>query len=661
MLSVAMITSSIDGISLMSKQQVQASEVDDNQCVNLNEEFASSKTVCFELEECGKVEFLDEDGNKAKIFGLYNETEKKYITVPQGGYVSWEYYGEVESCFFDRVRLAKGKYSVSSLGGIAKIVFISENNEQYEQENNDYLDNANLIKCNNEYIGNLNCYSGKFYYRDYEYHKYYNNYYNDCNQEDAKYYLSQDIDYYKIVLSQGGKIKVELNRYNCVLYAEDEDGNVEQVFGEANTTHRIPSGTYYLKIQGPNYLNNHYGNGSYIEDEDYKFKINFTPETADACEQEYNNEMTSANLIKTNQSYSGSIEDKDDVDYFKFTLDEKAKVKIKSTIKRQSEDGLYNIGLYRSNGTGKIAEFTTNTNPVSYTTEKELVAGDYYVIVKAGSTTNSEQDYKFEVMTAPINVETQQPTKEPVETEEEQETPKPTKEPVEPKEEKETPKPTKEPTVTKEPVKTKEPVETKQPDETQDTITTDEADMVNQLRVYCDMDQDDIIRVGDVFNVYAEVEPEELNDELEVEWKSSNSKIATVSESGKVTCKSVGTVTISAITTDGSDITDSIRITIKRALSSVNTLSNMTYTQGMLTPSFSKSKKAYTLVLGKNMSKTVLRFYKTDSKSTIKVNGKSTAQCVVKLKAGASKEIKVVVKAESGKSRTYKIKVKRKK
>ncbi len=103
-----------------------------------------------------------------------------------------------------------------------------------------------------------------------------------------------------------------------------------------------------------------------------------------------------------------------------------------------------------------------------------------------------------------------------------------------------------------------------------------------------------------------------------------------------------------------------MKFKINRALSKINTLSKIIYTQGKLTPKFTKSKTSYTLTLGKTMSSTTIRYQKTDSASTVKINRKSVNKIKVKRKPGENEIVKITVKAENGKSRTYKIKVKRK-
>ncbi len=540
----------------------------------------------------------------------------------------------------------------------------------------------------------------------------------------------------------------------------------------------MPKGTYYVSVSGGSQAYDYY---KYADITDYQLKVNYTAESADQYEQEYNNTVDTANSISTNSTYTGNISEDADVDYFKFSLDKKSKVKLKTTVPRQSTDKLFTFGIYKSNGTSKVAEVKSGTNPTAYTTEKELDPGDYYVLVKKGDAdVESEVDYSIQVMATDANAAVTTPTSDPsgsgTNEDNTGDIPEVTGQPVidddddytgesepgavatrapsydddeydwEDNEEEESEGPTPLPpisdgdlpndTVTAAPAEnpgvddtvtampapaTNQPTRvtnapaagtnapapaTNQParvttapssvtnaPQSTTSVTRPTANaatttaptanssattapttaataaptasaapsgLIDELRMYADVEKDEVLRVGDKFQVYAEAVPDELNEDLEVIWSSSDEDVATVSKKGEVTCKEEGTVTIFASTTDGSKITVSMNFTIERALSKVNTLSKITFTQGKLTPKFTKSKTSYTLTLSKNMSSTIIGYKKTDSAATVKINGSSNSTLRVKLKPGKSKTVKIAVKAENGNSKTYKIKVKRK-
>lgn len=733
-LSSAMVMGNVGGNAPLSwnMQQVKAEDIS---YVELNEDFESSGEVYFKLPACGSVSFQNEKGEGVNV---------TVELVSEDGNLT-----KVASTYYGAVRLAAGTYKVRDGNKwITKVVFTEESGDAYEQEENDSIDTANGIKTNNVYTGNLNYYSWNS-----------NGYFHD----------TLDVDYYKLTLDNLGKVYLQYTvedfgtnvsrgcNFNTVtLYAEDEDGNISTVTqveerNSENKTrysgrYRLPKGNYYISISEGRYNDGGYSNVRPVNITDYQLKVNYTEESADKYEQEYNDTLDTANKISTNSTYTGNIAEEKDVDYFTFTLDKKSNVKLQTKVPRQSTDKLFTFGIYKSNGTSKVSEVKSGTNPTAYTTEKELEPGTYYVIVKKGDAgkVESEVDYSINVMASEVQEIVATPTPEPDEDtdsdseqtgedaevtaapgaiatrqpiaddEEETEESEPgavtTRVPVvtvAPTEDEDeagsddeeefvtiapviTKTPTqegdKEETVVTNPTKkpaTAEPVttttapatnapavdhsattaptkETANPTVTATAKPTEAPDLIDELRMYADVDEDEELRVGDQFNVYAEAVPDEMNNDLEVIWKSSNNKIATVSEEGEVTCKGAGTVSISASTTDGSKITVSMKFTIKRALSRVNTLSKITYTQGKLTPNFTKAKTTYTLTLGKNMSSTTIRYKKSDSASTVKINGSSASKLKVRLKPGESKTVKITVKAENGNSKTYKIKVRRK-
>lgn len=660
---------------------------DTNSYVELNEDFDSASIVYFELKSPGKVRFKRENGDytTAKLWKVYDNGNEESITDDY-----WSDY-----------RLGVGKYKAYLDSRINQIEF-TEAGDDCEKEWNDTLDTANEIEVNKSYTGNLNY-----------------NYSYRCSEN------SYDKDYYKFQLNQPGKVQVEYyledlstgyydydyescNENTIAVYTEDADGNVNEIFQvlgkdtsnktRYSSTYRLPKGTYYILVK--NYSPNDSG---YADVTDYQLKVNYTAESADAYEQEYNNTAETANRMDTDKVYTGNLSTSEDVDYYKFTLPDRKKVKIKTQIPRQSTDKLFTFGLYKANATSKIVEVKTNTNPVSYTTEKELEAGEYYVVVKKGDTgAESTVDYNFTVMTVPVSTPTIAPTATPTvvptATPTVASTTIPTTTPVEEPTQEPIPIPTSwvpeptesavttvEPIIVMTPVQTVVPTNTPTPSTATPVIQTPEVTptvtpiqeptatpeitptvdsdirLIETMYVDCEKDDDEVIRVGDKFMMYASIEPEELEEDAEILWTSSDEKIAKISEKGEVTCKKAGTVTITAQTTDGSNITVEKTLTIKPALSSVNTLSKMGCNQGKLTPKFSKYRTTYSLVLGKNMSSTIISATKTDSKSIMKINGKTCNKIKVSLKKGKKKTIKIVVTAQNGKKRTYKLVVKRKK
>ena len=185
-----------------------------------------------------------------------------------------------------------------------------------------------------------------------------------------------------------------------------------------------------------------------------------------------------------------------------------------------------------------------------------------------------------------------------------------------------------------------------------------EEDLVKTITLSSDLEEDEEIRVGDKFSLYAEVTPEEAED-TEILWSTSNAKVATVNKKGQVVCVGQGKVTIKAEATDGSGVSSNMTFTILKAKSKNNYLSKIAISQGKLTPAFKKTKTSYTIILTKKMSKVIIKPVVADKSAVMTINGSKTTKKVVKLKSEKRTTISIKVKAENGKTRTYKIIVKR--
>jgi len=69
--------------------------------------------------------------------------------------------------------------------------------------------------------------------------------------------------------------------------------------------------------------------------------------------------------------------------------------------------------------------------------------------------------------------------------------------------------------------------------------------------------------VGDKIGIEKAITPSNA-DNTAIQWSSDNEDVATVSQDGTVTAKSAGTATITATTTDGSNISASCKVTVKK-------------------------------------------------------------------------------------------------
>ena len=95
---------------------------------------------------------------------------------------------------------------------------------------------------------------------------------------------------------------------------------------------------------------------------------------------------------------------------------------------------------------------------------------------------------------------------------------------------------------------------------------------VKQLAVSLTLDKTAAeVTVGETLQLTATVVPDNTSNPA-VTWSSGNDAIAIVDETGKVTAIAAGTATITATTTDGSNLTASCEVTVKPAVILVNSI-----------------------------------------------------------------------------------------
>ena len=162
-----------------------------------------------------------------------------------------------------------------------------------------------------------------------------------------------------------------------------------------------------------------------------------------------------------------------------------------------------------------------------------------------------------------------------------------------------------------------------------------------------------IIAAGKKIRLAAEVAPANASNKAVV-WTSSNSKYATVDATGKVTVKKAGagkSVVITATAKDGSKVSGSIKISIKKhAVKSIKLKASKTVKAGK------KIKvKATVKTTGKSVNKKLKWTVSNSAYAKVTSNG-----TVKTLKAGRGKKVKVTATATdgSGKKKSVTIKIK---
>ncbi len=153
---------------------------------------------------------------------------------------------------------------------------------------------------------------------------------------------------------------------------------------------------------------------------------------------------------------------------------------------------------------------------------------------------------------------------------------------------------------------------------------------------------------GKTLQLTATVTPTNVTNK-EVVWKSSDTKIATVSPSGLVTAKSAGTATITCTAKDGSNVKATCKITVKNPVVKVTKVT-LNKTTATLAPKETLTLKA--TVTPTNATNKAVTWKSSNTKiATVSSSGKVTA------KAAGTVTITCTAKDGSGKKATCKITV----
>ena len=259
--------------------------------------------------------------------------------------------------------------AVSTNNYIIKAAFTSASN--WEKEFNSTTETANSINTNSSYYGTIH----------------------------AGYYY--DKDYYKFNTSADGYVTVDFTNstptsnsndaWTIILYGFDSDGLTEIVSKVATTSNSkvsmttvgLPAGTYYICVQSSSQY-------SVVSDCKYGIYVNFT--TADDWETEFNEDVSTSNVIDVNKTYYGTIRNGYYYgrDYYKFETADDGYVTIDftNTSPTTSSSDAWKVTLYGFNSS-ELTDITsivisTNNSKVSLTTVG-LPKGTYYICIQSAS------------------------------------------------------------------------------------------------------------------------------------------------------------------------------------------------------------------------------------------------------------------------------------
>ena len=202
---------------------------------------------------------------------------------------------------------------------------------------------------------------------------------------------AQDVDFFQFTIPSRGYIQLGFAHTNVydskntwsVKLINSKTETVYELLSKGTKTYRtspkigLSAGTYYLKVSGIS---------SQFSDKDYHVRVNFKKTTK--WEQEYsekkhiyNSAMGSANTLKLNKTYQGTLSLKNDEDFFKFKLNSRKRVSVKfshSYIAKRSR--FWTVTLYDSQ-TRELKSFTSKGVQTTVTKNWMLNPGTYFIKV----------------------------------------------------------------------------------------------------------------------------------------------------------------------------------------------------------------------------------------------------------------------------------------
>ena len=296
---------------------------------------------------------------------VFKSTTKEIMTYCKLGDRGQIFYDGIENTRSQWFSVTQGQQSLYmelneayNVNSEARFILQYQTSNQYvgEIESNDTFDTANMIQPGITYEGNL---------------------------------TSEDADVYKFVMAQNGLVLIkasDLASHNEVyLYKEDANRNTKKIkkgpdFGRI----RLKKGSYFIRCAGRE-------NWEGIPDGDpqeYRLKVDISYESEKSYEQEENNVINDANVKNVNVKYTGNLNDDEDIDWYKFTIDRKSVIALESWVPRESSDWV-KFELYK--GTDKLQENKTTTNP--YNKAEGIIVDPGTYLLRVTGTLN--EDYAF--------------------------------------------------------------------------------------------------------------------------------------------------------------------------------------------------------------------------------------------------------------------------
>lgn len=210
---------------------------------------------------------------------------------------------------------------------------------------------------------------------------------------------SGDIDYYRFQLSEAGKVQINFQHDLIdssstywkvyVLDASNNEHYCMNVEGREINKNSwniyLPAGSFFLKVTNYSYSGT-----------DYIFRLDYTASNGN-YEEEFNTSMTSANVIRFNHQYTGSMFESGDVDYFYFHLSAAGPLQINFQHDLIDSSSTYwKVYLVDSNNEEQCYVPIDGRQTTLTSNQIYLEKGDYYL--KISNYSYSGTDYRFMII-----------------------------------------------------------------------------------------------------------------------------------------------------------------------------------------------------------------------------------------------------------------------
>ena len=287
------------------------------------------------------------------ISRYFKGSERNAVKICDLGLDKGDYYIRVQA-----IHHTFDQYTWSDVDYRVKVNFTAAND--WEKEFNDDFDKATKIPVNQKINGTVR--------------------------------TSSEDDYYRFSLDKAGVVSIKFSHdyvdtpedtWLLTLYNYEQGQMISRYFkgSEKNAVKicdlGLDKGDYYIRVQAIHHTFDQYT----WSDVDYRVKVNFT--AANDWEKEFNDDFDKATVIGLNKNYNGTVDETNDSDYYRFTLDKQQQITFGFKHgNADNPDNTWAVTVYdfNRNELGSTAYKGSSTKS-DYSLKLNLPKGDYFVKV----------------------------------------------------------------------------------------------------------------------------------------------------------------------------------------------------------------------------------------------------------------------------------------